>query len=168
MATRAKGKEATPRRGLTPARRAKALAAMRDSGIFSRVAESLGVPFNTLHSWMVRHPDFRAEMDVIRDEIDQRVGQKAVNVLEHHLDNILEGRPVKRRRQAAVKVQGGGESIEWLEEEETPEINPALVKMGLTKLDPRWTHPKQEHEVTLNEVEKVWNEMAEPSQDKTP
>ena len=128
-----------PRLGLTPARRKAAVESYRKSGSFVRTCEHLGIGVTTLHDWRRDHPDFEEELREAGRHVDLRIGELARNVLEQRLEDMRDRR---RPRQQAI-VQRTGEVVEL---EGPPEYDVASIRTGLTKLDPSWTHPKQEVE----------------------
>ena len=132
--------------GLTAARRATCLAQMAETGVLAHAAESCGVSEATVRLWMKTHPDFDEAMRGLAEQVAQRMGQKALNVAEQHLDACLSGKPMMalRRKDGVRNLKGGGQEVVTMYEEIPIEANPLIVKLGLTRLDPRFTHPKQE------------------------
>ena len=126
--------------GLTPARRAKATAAFRETGIYARAAEACGVADETLTSWRKKHPDFDAELTEAGRALDAEIGTLARNVLKDELEAFSRGdtvpTPVLAPKSERVVVLDMPRSM-----------NVAAVRTALTKLDPAWTHPKQEIQV---------------------
>ena len=134
-------KRAAPR-GLTPARRKKAVREFSVSGIYARVADALGVDYDTLLLWRRADPSFQEELDVAGEEYDQRICFKYRQAIELHADSVLAGERLPDRYQ--VDPKGGGRVL--VQEGEKVPLNAALARTALTRMDPRWTHPKQEVE----------------------
>ena len=138
----AKRKQAGKQRGLTDLRRKAILGQVRTHGCYARAYEALGIPHSTFYLWLEAHPDFHDELRAATAEVDARVGQKARHALEGHFDDVLSRATVRRTREAPIAVAGGGQEVVTLVEEEPVELNPALVRTALTKLDRAWTHPE--------------------------
>ena len=134
-----KGQRKVAPLGLTPARRARALEHYGVSGLYARVYEALGVCQNTFTRWRKENPDFQAELDEVGRAVDRRIGELARSVLEQRLEDMRD----RRRPSQQAIVQRTGEVVEL---EGPPEYDVASIRTGLTKLDPSWTHPKQEVE----------------------
>ena len=149
-------KKRAAERGLTPIRRRKAIRAFADTGIYVRAADACGVDEDTLANWRKKHPDFQAELDEAGCEYDRRVGMKARCALEQQLDRQLSG----DRRPSRYGVTQQGDRV-LVEEGDLYEVDAAKLRTALTKLDPSWTHPRQEveHSGTLT-VEQAVAEAA--------
>ena len=136
----------TPRLKLTKARRRAAVQSYAHCGSFARACEHMGIHVSTLWRWRRDNPDFEAELREAGEEYNVRVGHLARSTLEQHLEAARSAIPadgvVRSRRQAVTKE---GEVV-WLETEEAYQLSPALVRIALTKLDPAWTHPKEQIE----------------------
>ena len=143
--TPGKRKASLAHRGLTPERRATVLAQLRLTGMYVDAARALGASVETITRWRKENPDFEEECKAASAEVDARIGLKARLCLELELDKVASGyRPPRQQLTAA------GEVVETLD---APYQNNYMVRMGLTKLDPEYTHPKQKIEVS--EAEKV-------------
>ena len=145
-------------RGLTKERRATALAAYRRTGIFARVYESMGVPERTFFGWMERDPTFREELEAEGRKLDSEIGQLARNAVQQHLEDVLAKKRVKRTQQAIVQRTG---EVRSLESDEPVELNVALARTALTKMDRAWTHPDTKQEVTVKTVGDAIDELSD-------
>ena len=131
-------------RGLTPERRVSALRAYAESGVYARVAEALGVHEDTLHRWRNADPDFQAALDEAGRQHDLRIGQLARKALEVDLTAYLNGEPL---REQVMNAKGDIATLD-----KPRPLNVGMVRTALTKLDPSWTHPVQQVDVTVTTV----------------
>ena len=137
------GKRApAPQLGPTPARRKAALEAYERTGRADLSAEAIGVAPRTLREWRQFDADFDAQWREAGSRCDIRIGTKARMALEQHLDDVLERKRVRRKRQEALK---DGTVVDLVDDDPAT-AHPALIRTGLTKLDATWTHPKTEVE----------------------
>ena len=137
------GKRAqAPHLGPTPARKKAVLEAYERTGRVDMSAAAIGVAERTLQEWRQFDADFEAEWREAGNRCDIRIGTKARMALEQHLDDVLERKRVRRKRQEALK---DGTVVD-LVDDEPASAHPALIRTGLTKLDPQYTHPKTEIE----------------------
>ena len=139
MATRAR------HLGLTPKRRAAALAELRESGRYDNAAAAAGVAYETFYGWRKRYPDFAEEVNQAHDGQVARMGRKVVRALEMHVQDVLEGKRLPDRYGINQKT---GERV-LIEEGAPIPLNVALARTVLTKHDKTWT--KESSEVTVNE-----------------
>ena len=139
--------------GLTPARREAAITAFSRLGVYARVAEHLGVCESTLRKWKQADAEFRAELEEAGRTLDLTIGQLGRSALYKELAAFLAGEPV--REQVATK---NGRVLTLVQPRP---LNVAAVRLALTKLDPTWTHPKQETELTLKTAGELIDELPE-------
>lgn len=134
-----------PQLGLTPERRATFLAQLERTGLFVDAARACGVDAATAYQWRKKHPDFEEECQSVSRKVDARIGETARLVLEMRLQDMA-----SRYRPPKQVVTGHGEVVETLQE---PVFDTQAMRMGLTKHNPDYTHPKQQ--VEISEAEKV-------------
>lgn len=146
---KAKRRRAAPL-GLTKERRAKAIESFREYAVYARAADAVGVSRSRFDEWRTEHPDFQAELDEAARQYDLNVGQLARCALTKHLNEYLNETPTW----AEGIVQKTGQKAKLRSERD---LNIAAIRTGLTKLDPDWTHPRQqvEHSGTLTVTEQV-------------
>ena len=140
----AEGSEMAREAGLTPERWVSAVSAYLRYGVFARVAQELDVTERTLYDWREKHPDFQAALDEAGRHHDTRIGQLARKALEVDLEAYLAGEPL---REQVMNAKG---DIATLDKPRV--LNIGAVRTALTKLDPAWTHPKQQVDVTVTSV----------------
>ena len=128
-------------RGLTQERRETALAAHRQTGCYARTAAAMGIPDRTFRHWLVKDPTFKDELDAQERELDRDIGVLARKRLQEHLESVGAMRVTSRKRTRDKRGEDFTEEVE-----ERVEANVAMVRTALTKMDPTWTHPKQEVE----------------------
>ena len=142
MANARERKPDAPHLGLTPERRARVLKVLRDSGLICEAARATGVAEDTLWRWRQKHPDFEREIREAQEHVAQRIGKKAVRVIEQHINDVLTGKHEPDRYQLnrdgePVLVQRGARVAP----------NVGLIKAALTRTDPNWTRDRKEIEV---------------------
>ena len=131
-------------RGLTKARWKKAVRVYETCGLYARVSEALGVDHETLLRWRQATPEFQADLDAAAERYDSHIGSLARSALEMSIQRQLDGAKLPDR----YAVSRTGER--FLAEEGAPyEVDAAKLRTALTKLDPSWTHPKKEVDVTV-------------------
>ena len=131
-------------RGLTPERRVSALRAYSESGVYARVCEALGISEDTLKVWRDADPSFQAELDEAGRQCDRRIGQLARKALEVDLAAYLAGEPLLEE---VMNAKGIVKALK-----KPRPLNVGMVRTALTKLDPSWTHPVQQVDVTVTTV----------------
>ena len=139
-------KARSPRLGLTQARRAAAVAAYARCGVFARVAEHLGVDGRTLRRWREESPDFDAELKAAGEQLDIRIGELARHKLEEYFESVGDMLVVEEKD----TVSNQGKNYTEVRRQRVL-LNPAFVRMALTKLDPDWVRAP----LTKEEQDKV-------------
>ena len=132
------------RRGLTKERWKTAIRVYSQCGIYARVAEQIGVDQETLKIWRDANPEFQADLDAAGAEYDSKIGSLARSALEMSIQRQLDGAKLPDR----YAVSRTGERF-LAEEGGLYEVDAAKLRTALTKLDPSWTHPKKEVDVTV-------------------
>ena len=148
-------------RGLTPARRAAAVQCFRESGIYARVHEALGVPERTFSDWRRDDPTFQAELDAAARELDMEIGALGRHALQQHIEDAVAGKRITKTRQGTRRIAGGEEEVVTFEETEPVTLNIAAVRTALTRMNPEWTHPRQQVDMRISQVEDVWDSVHE-------
>ena len=115
-----------------------AVAAYGRDPCYRRVAAHIGVPERTFRRWR-EDPTLAARFAEASARYDRRIGELARSVLEQRLTDMRD----RRRPVEEVVLQKSGEVVE---RKLAPEYDVATIRTALTKLDPSWTHPKQEVE----------------------
>ena len=132
-----------PALGLTDERREIAVAQMQQTGIFADAAAAVGVSISALSYWRSEHPDFEAELQAARRNVEVRAGQKAVHALEAHLEAVLNGERLEDRY---APVPGKpGERVLVQRGDKIP-LNVNAARTLITAYRPELTHPKTEVE----------------------
>lgn len=126
------------RRGPTDEALDSAVRAFARSNSYVRTAEALGVDVSTLRRWR-QDPEFQARFDEAERRHDRKIGRLAKSVLEQRLTDMLE----RRSPTEEVVLQKSGAVVE---RKLAADYDVATIRTALTKLDPSWTHPKQEVE----------------------
>ena len=126
-------------RGLTKERRLSALRIYSQTGIYARVYEGLGIDHETFRRWRIKHPDFQEELDEAGRQFDLRIGHLARHRVEEHLEQV--GTMVVVEERDTISNQG----VRFTEvRRQRVQLNPGLVRMALTKLDPAWVKPPED------------------------
>ena len=116
----------------------------RQGGSGSSAAQAAGVCRATVHKWCRRDPAYRKQVDDALQEYAETVGRNAHLAIAEHI--------AAGRRGDVVLARRGTEAGKPVEVYERAQLNPALLKLALTRADPRFTHPKQEVDVTVRTV----------------
>ena len=151
----------TPRPGLTDLRRERAIQQMERTGILEEAAKAAGVTRSTLFRWRKEHPEFQEELTEACERKTDRIGRKARDAIEMHLDDVRSRKRIRRTRSGIVQKTG---QVKQLREEEPVEMNMAAVRTALTKWDPAWTHPPKDVRdgqgaILTAQLEQIWADM---------
>ena len=165
----AEKRKRAPRLGPTKQRKEAVIAAYRRTGVYAHAAEVIGLSTRRLREWRAANPDFEEELTAAGEELSMEIGQCARGVTHQHLLDALSRRQLVKKRQQAVILRGGRGQPDTVEvvtliDTEPMSINASLVRAGLTKLDPAWTHPPKDirdgqgAELTA-QLERIWANM---------
>ena len=157
----ARGPDRKPRAaklGLTKQRRAACIAAYRRCGVLTRTAEAVGISESRLREWRHENPDFDAEMRAAAEELTIEIGQVARHALLEYFASI--GSMVVTGTRQHMTRDG---EIHELETSERVYLNPALVKLALGRLDPRWVAIPRE---VVAELARTFKELASLSDEE--
>lgn len=116
----------------------KSLAGWRVHGTAEKAGKACGKAASTIGNWIRDDAEYRAAVKDAVDEYALTAGQETHNALVEHLRAAVRGDMVQVR----TGTEGGKPTDVW----ERVVLNPALVRLILTRADPRFTHPKQEVE----------------------
>ena len=108
-----------------------ALAGYRTSGTNTGAALAAGVDESTLRLWRRTHPHFAAAVIEAIGDFQEDTGQLAANHVRGLIEAAEKGTPRLVRR--TVKPDGAVEEIY-----EAPEVSAAILRMALTRWDPRY------------------------------
>ena len=148
----------------------KSLCGWRKHGTSKHAAAACGKARRTVEEWYRHDPEYRGQVNAAIDEYAATAGQETHNALLEHVRSAARGDYVVTKR-------GTGENGKPINLEERVALNPALVRLLLTRADPRFTHPKQEVEhsgqvavqAALDEIgAALAAHDAEPAPDATP
>ena len=128
-------------RGLTDERMEAAVAAYRATGIYARAAEAVGISARRFAEWRKEHPPFQEALDAAGREYDAHIGTIARRALHQELEACLNGVP---EWEDALTRDGTKVRLE-----RSRRLNVAAARTALTKLNPEWTHPKQDVALTV-------------------
>ena len=125
------------------ATRRKVLDAISEHGSNEAAGAAIGVTGSCVGKWQQQYPEFAADCAAAYDRYCEGVGRLAVDVLRKHLRAAVDGTPTGTKTRT---VKG-----ELVSEDGFCNPDPNLVKMALTRLDARFTHPKQDVKVEVHQ-----------------
>ena len=151
MPTRAKSASVAARDAL----KRKSLTGWREQGTGVAAGKAAGVRESTIRGWHRSDPDYREAVRAAIDEYASTAGQETASALLEHVRAAVRG--------DMVQVESGtGLTGKPLDVRRRIELNPALARLLLTRADPRYTHPKQEVDVTADvTVQSALDEVGE-------
>lgn len=120
------------------AKKRKSLAGWREVGTSEAAGAACGMSRRAVNNWFRDDPEYREAARAAIEEYAATAGQEAHNALREHVRAATAGEMVLVRR----GVEGGKPTEVY----ERVQLNPALVRLILTRADPRFTHPKTEVE----------------------
>ena len=121
-------------------RRQKAIRLALEGMTMKDIAGELGIDRTTIYRHMERDPEFRGAISHARDIAIDRKGIKAVNAVEKHIDDWLEGEPVEVR----TVDKDGNVSFVY----KPVELSPQLAQLALRAYDIRYGQTRREVDVT--------------------
>lgn len=136
---------------VSAARKAKSLEAWRVHGTARAAAKHIGAREKTVGDWLRQDPAYRERVKEAVDEYALTIGQMGHNAIAQHIEDALAGR--------MVVTKDGIESGKKVCLKERVMLNPSLVRLALTRADPRFTHPKQEVDMTTTMGERAVQEL---------
>lgn len=135
------------------AKKAKSLGGWRECGTGLAAAKRAGVCERTVRGWFRNDPAYRAMANEAIEEYAATAGQETHNVLLDHVRAAQRG--------DMVLTKQGTEAGKPTELYERTTLNPALARLLLTRADPRFTHPKQDVELSVRTLGDVLDEAPE-------
>ena len=123
-----------------------ALDGYREHGSNWKAAAAAGVAEATLRLWRKKYPDFAAAVDEAIDECAIRQGQLAVSAIDKHLKDYVHGAAGEEVEETVVTDKDGNTTTSTKTVRRPAALNASVLSRALTRMDPRYTHPKQEVE----------------------
>ena len=114
----------------------RALEGFRAQCTNTAAAASAGVDESTIRKWRKAHPEFEREVQAVTEEFFETSGREAVLSVFEHIQAA--------RRGEMVLTKSGIEAGKQVELLERVQLNPALIRLAVTKFSPSHTHPPKQ------------------------